>query len=53
MYTFDTNDGRTYQTAFSPWEIASMYCYDAWDDSGNRYVVLTDETDFKTFEYNQ
>lgn len=53
MYAFAKNDGTAYRTAFSPREIARMYCYDAWDDAGNRCIILTDETDFKTFEYQQ
>lgn len=53
MYAFDTYDKQTYHTAFSPREVARMYCFDAWDGAGNRYVVLTENTDFKTFEYQQ
>lgn len=53
MYVFNKTDGTPYRTVFSPREIARMYCYDAWDDHGNRCIILTEETDFRTFEYQQ
>lgn len=54
MYAFTKiTDSTPYRTEFSPREIARMYCFDAWDDKGNRIVILTGEVDFKSFEYQQ
>ena len=53
MYAFAKKDGTPYRTAFIPREIAQMYCFDSWDDEGNRIVILTEEVDFKSFEYQQ
>ena len=53
MYKFQTIDGQVFSTVFSPHEIAEMWCYDAYDEEGNSYVVLTTETNFRTFQYNQ
>lgn len=53
MYGFTKMDGTPYRTAFSPREIAKMYCFDAWDNEGNSIVVWTDDIDFKSFEYQQ
>ena len=53
MYEFLTIDGRALSTAFNPREIATQWCFDAYDEDGNSHVILTAETNFKTFQYNQ
>ncbi len=50
MYEFLTTDGRTFSTAYSPREIAKLWCFDAYDQAGNSHVILSEETNFKTFQ---
>ena len=51
FYCFLHISGKTFRTRFSPREIAHRYCFDAMDEKGQLKVVLTEEVDFKTFEY--
>jgi hypothetical protein len=53
MYEFSMTDGLVFTTSFSPRELTKFYCFDAFDREGNRIVILTENVDFKSFQYNQ
>ncbi|GGD45880.1 hypothetical protein GCM10011514_07330 [Emticicia aquatilis] len=51
MYKFLTKKGLVFKTEYSPKEISKFYHFDAFDSKANRFVILTKDVDFKTFEY--
>ncbi len=51
LYLFRLMNGKTLRTRFSPREISCRYLFMALDERGNVRVVLSEEVDFKTFEY--
>lgn len=50
MYRFNTLDGRTLTTAYSPKEISKFYCFDCLDDETS-VVIERENVDFKSFEF--
>jgi hypothetical protein len=51
LYSFATIAGVFFRTRYSPKKIAQMYCFDAIDEWGNLRVVLSDDVDFRSFEF--
>jgi hypothetical protein len=51
LYCFALLTGEGYRTRYSPKAIAGMYCFDAIDGQGNLKVILTEQVDFKSFEF--
>ncbi len=53
MYQFSTNEGERYFTFYSPAEIRKYYCFDCFDDSGNRKSLETKEVDYSSFKFDR
>lgn len=51
MYEFLTEEGLTFSTPYGPRQISMMYCFDAFDREGDRFVMLTADVNFKTFKW--
>jgi hypothetical protein len=53
MYQFNTKVGEKYYTFYSPSEIRNFYCFDCFDNLGNRKVLETKEIDNTSFKYDR
>jgi hypothetical protein len=53
MYQFNTKTGKKYYTFYSPSEIRNFYCFDCFDDLGNRKVLETKEIEYSSFKYDR
>ena len=53
MYQFNTKAGEKYYTVYSPSEIRNFYCFDCFDDLGNRKVLETKEIVYASFKYDR
>jgi hypothetical protein len=53
MYQFSTKEGERYYTFYSPVEIRKYYCFDCYDDSGNRKALETKEIDYYSFKFDR
>ena len=49
-YAFKTKNEKSYETNFSPKEIAKFQCFDAYRQ-GESEVLLAKDVDFTTFYY--
>ena len=53
MYQFHTKEGEKYFTFYSPNEIRKYYCFDCFDDEGNRKALETKEIDYSSFKFDR
>ena len=53
MYQFQTKKGERYFTIYSPNEIRKFYCFDCFDDLGNRKVLETKVIDYSSFKFDR
>lgn len=51
MYYFLTFSEQSLSTQYSPLEISQKFCFDAFDENGNRLVINSSDVNFKSFYF--
>ena len=52
VYSFQTKNGKKYETAYSPKEISKYQCFDAFRN-GESKIILTKDVNFKSFSVEE